>query len=201
MLPEVMEHIFEPFFTTKEPGRGTGLGLAMVYGAVKQSRGHVAVSSDLDQGSTFTIYLPATELDRPVRSSPAPGSAAAAEPRRILVVDDDDGVRQVVCRMLRSAGYGVVPAASGMEALKVAQASGAPIDLLITDVSMPTMDGRQLAATLRGLFPELPVLFMSGRPEAGEGMSASTSRATFLPKPIMLRDLLREIRALLGLQA
>ncbi|MFA6111984.1 MAG: ATP-binding protein, partial [Candidatus Latescibacterota bacterium] len=198
MPPEVQKRIFEPFYTTKEEGRGTGLGLAMVHAAVSQSRGQIEVASEVDHGSTFTIFLPAAEPSRGEKVDAEGEGRAAAETRSILVVDDDEAVRQVVCRMLRACGYAVVPAASGVEALEAVHTRGVRADLLLTDVSMPEMNGWQLAATMRAGNPALPVLFMSGRPDGGAPPELAAAGTAFLPKPIQLRDLQRQVQALLG---
>jgi two-component system, cell cycle sensor histidine kinase and response regulator CckA len=168
ITPEVRERLFEPFFTTKARGQGTGLGLATVYGIVQQSGGAIDVVSEIGRGSTFTLYFPVAPSS-PDDASAAP--AAAATPRlaarssvraTILVAEDDDAVRAIACETLTRAGYDVLSAANGVAALAVAAAHDAPIDLLITDVIMPGMNGRELADALSGRRPGLRVLFASG---------------------------------------
>jgi two-component system cell cycle sensor histidine kinase/response regulator CckA len=178
-----LARIFEPFFTTKEPGKGTGLGLATVIGIVEQSGGRVAVHTEAGRGTTFTVYLPHVEQ---LVSSRAPSEARAARPAgngRILLVEDNEIVRGPVTLVLEELGYDVVPAADPNEALALA-ADGAPIDLLLTDVVMPGMNGRQLAEQLREDRPELKVLFMSGyTDDAVIAQGVIDHEMAFLQKP------------------
>jgi len=161
MPPEVLKHLFEPFYTTKEVGRGTGLGLATVYGIIKQLEGDIRVRSEVGQGTTFSIYLPCVkETARP--EAPTMKEAIARGTQTILVVEDNAGVRQLAARLLRSFGYAVVQAADATAALETMQSSNVPIDLVLTDVIMPDLSGPQLAAKLQALRPGLPVLYMSG---------------------------------------
>ncbi len=187
--------IFEPFFTTKGPGRGTGLGLSTVFGIVKQAGGSIWVESEPGHGATFTIYLPATEEALAF----APSAAAAAEPtaepakdhRTILLVEDEPQVRKVAAVILRQAGFTVLEAGSGADALALAAKHGHGIDLLLTDMVMPGMNGRQLAEALRALRPGLRVLFMSGYSEQDLGPDA-------LHKPFAPETLLAKVRAVVG---
>jgi two-component system cell cycle sensor histidine kinase/response regulator CckA len=162
MTPEIQARIFEPFFTTKEKGRGTGLGLATVYGIVQQLGGHIAVSSAPSRGTTFQVYLPRT------REAAAPGKpsrSTAPAPRgseTVLLVEDEDAVRSLARLVLRQAGYRVLEAPGGDEALRVVGRHQGPIHLLVTDVVMPGQDGRQVAERLLGSHPGLKVLFLSG---------------------------------------
>jgi PAS domain S-box-containing protein len=177
MDAETLSHIFEPFFTTKEKGKGTGLGLATVYGIVKQSRGNIAVYSKPSQGARFEIYLPCVEEAEPVETLPAAPSrgpgvepageiAAAAEKRgTILVAEDEGAVRRFVCKVLRHRGYTVLEAENGVEALDLAGAHTEAIDLLLSDVIMPEMGGRELASRLGRLRPDTRIVFMSGYAE------------------------------------
>jgi CheY-like chemotaxis protein len=162
MEPGVQARIFEPFFTTKPVGQGTGLGLSTVYGIVKQSHGFVWCYSEPGHGTTFRIYLPRTG-GAPI---PAPPPRAPAEPRggseTILVVEDEEVVRALACRGLREQGYAVLEARHGREALERIAAGPATIDLVISDVVMPELSGRELGARLAELHPGLPVLYMSG---------------------------------------
>jgi two-component system cell cycle sensor histidine kinase/response regulator CckA len=161
MAPETMAHVFEPFFTTKEPGKGTGLGLATVYGIVKQHDGYIGVDSAPGQGARFTVYLPrlpgdVTEGEAPRPQRPARGSET------VLLVEDEAGLRDLVHEILRAHGYAVLEATNPGEALLVSERDPGRIDLLLTDVVMPLMSGPALAERLRRLRPDLRVLFMSG---------------------------------------
>jgi CheY-like chemotaxis protein len=158
----VQERIFEPFFTTKPVGQGTGLGLSTVYGIVKQSGGYVWVYSEVDQGSVFKIYLPAAlQMEGELASGP-PLQMPADGSETILVIEDEDIVRNLACRGLKDHGYAVVEARNGAEALEYMKAHPGSVDLVITDVVMPEMGGRELAKNLARSEPNLPVLFMSG---------------------------------------
>jgi two-component system cell cycle sensor histidine kinase/response regulator CckA len=190
--------IFEPFFTTKEPGKGTGLGLAMVYGAIKQARGHITVQSSPGQGSTFRVYLPAG-LDLPARPSPV---AETAELRggteTVLLVEDEAGVRQLARTALEQNGYTVLEAAEGSEALDLVTRHPGPIDLLLTDVVMPHMTGPELASRLAVSRPGVKVLFMSGYNEdVALRQRLSGEPAAFLPKPFSPTMLAGTVRRLL----
>src|SRR4051795_13318985 len=161
MDEEVQRHLFEPFFTTKGVGAGTGLGLATVFGVVKQSGGGIYVYSEPGRGTTFKIYLPAASV-------PAEVAEAAAEPEAaggtetIMVVEDDDSVRELVRLMLEANGYNVLTVEDADEAARVCTERPRRVDLLLTDVMMPEVSGRQLAERLGALAPGLRVLFMSG---------------------------------------
>jgi CheY-like chemotaxis protein len=160
MTPEVQARIFEPFFTTKEPGKGTGLGLATCYGIVKQAGGHIAVYSEVGHGTTFKVYLPRVGTVAPedaVEVASVPGGNEA-----ILLVEDDAGVRGVALRILQGQGYRVLQASNGDEALRILKAQGASVDLLLTDVVMPQMGGRELAERVRALIPAIKVLYTTG---------------------------------------
>jgi signal transduction histidine kinase/CheY-like chemotaxis protein len=159
MTPEVQAHIFEPYFTTKGQLQGSGLGLAIVQAIVNQARGEIAVTSTVGRGTTFRIYLP--ETDRPLDVEPA-GVAAPSAAGTVLVVDDDDDLRRMVERVLRRAGYTVVTAISGSDALARARAHSGAIDLLLTDIVMPGMTGQDLIRALAVERPQLEVVFMSG---------------------------------------
>jgi two-component system, cell cycle sensor histidine kinase and response regulator CckA len=162
MDPETRAHVFEPFFTTKEVGRGTGLGLSTVYGIISQSGGYLGVESELGRGTTLQIFLPwigaAPEVVAPATdvSPPAQGSET------VLVVEDEGVLRGVVSKFLRRFGYNVLAARHGGDALLLCERHPDPIHLLLTDVVMPQMSGRELAERLASLRPDMRVLFMSG---------------------------------------
>jgi CheY-like chemotaxis protein len=198
MDTETQSHIFEPFFTTKPPGEGTGLGLATVYGIVKQSGGNIWVYSEPDHGTTFKIYLPAAaeaaEAGEPRRGRPA----VAEGSETVLLVEDDEEVRSVAAEMLGKQGYTVLVARNGAEALRLAEQHAGPIPLLVTDVVMPRIGGRELAARLRELRPDIEVLFMSGHTEHLV-MSDRQSLPSdgFLQKPFRAEVLARKVRQVL----
>ena len=196
MDAETQARIFEPFFTTKEPGKGTGLGLATVYGAVKQSGGHIRVESAVGRGTTFTIYLPRVDLETDPAGAPRP-EAAPRGAGTILLVEDDAGVRALAKEMVEVAGYTVLDAASPQAALDLAGTAG-PIDLLLTDVVMPGMNGRALAEQLTRRRPGLRVLFMSGYSAdviSRQGLVDPT--VTLVQKPFTPVALLRAVHAAL----
>jgi CheY-like chemotaxis protein len=182
--PSVRDRIFEPFFTTKPRGQGTGLGLAMVYGIVKQSGGSISVDSTPGTGTTITLYLPAE--NRPSAVMPAPPRAPSARqgPYTILLVEDDDMVRAVTRGMLTAKGCRVLEARNGRDALRVWQDSGTSVQLLVTDVVMPGLNGRELAEHLQRERPELKVLFVSGQTDGLFLDQTHLPRGTaFLAKP------------------
>jgi len=192
--------IFEPFFTTKEIGKGTGLGLATVYGIVKQSGGHIVVESQIHRGTTMTIYWPSTGV-APTEAS----SAAAAEPfdargtETVLLVEDQAELREIIGLTLESAGYTVISAATPQEALETARAHRGPIDLLLSDVVMPQMNGPKLAAHMKGLRPGVKVLFMSGYAgNAIEEYGVPADSTALLEKPFSSTSLTRMVRQVLG---
>ena len=201
MSEEVMAHVFEPFFTTKERGQGTGLGLATVYGSVKQAGGYVEVSSAQGVGTTFEIHLPAT-LEEAHQSGPAQARDRAPSLRgsgTVLVVEDEHAVRKGAARILVDAGYEVLQASGGAHARDILEQHGRPIDLLLTDVVMPDITGPRLAAELRKGHPRLRVLYMSGyAPDKTGDLQASLgSGAGYIDKPFRAEDLTREVRTLL----
>ena len=198
MDAELQSHIFEPFFTTKSPDKGTGLGLATVYGIVKQSNGHIEVYSELGHGTTFTVYLPVVaEEIRPAHISDLI-PAAAGNQEVILLVDDQDDVRSLVYDLLELNGYRVISARNGIEAGEVAGRSPEPIQLLITDVVMPGMGGPQLAKQILLRDPKTKVLFMSGyTDDAVIRNGALTEGVNYLQKPFTPRSLLRKVSDIL----
>jgi PAS domain S-box-containing protein len=198
MDPATQARVFEPFFTTKGPGKGTGLGLAMVYGFVKQSGGHIEVASEVGRGTTFKVYLPRT--DETVRSRRLPEDAVALPggTETILLVEDQDAVRTFARRVLLAGGYTVLEARDGEEALGVAQQYTAPIHLLLTDVVMPRMSGPQLAELLARDRPGLRVLFVSGyADEANSRCGVMEGGGAFLQKPFNPVRLTRKVREVL----
>jgi PAS domain S-box-containing protein len=195
----IQSRIFEPFFTTKEKGKGTGLGLAMVYGIVKQSGGYVWVYSEEGQGAAFKIYLPAVE--QPIESSePAASPLEKLEgSETILLVEDETSVRELISQYLRDMGHTVAEASDGAEALEVARRHQGPVHMLVTDMVMPKMSGRELADRLLVLNPQLKVLFISGyTSDSAARHGILEGEMAFLQKPFGLRDLARKIREVLN---
>ncbi|MEQ7872638.1 response regulator [Sphingomonas sp. ASV193] len=195
----VLGKVFEPFFTTKEVGKGTGLGLSTVYGIVKQSGGFIFADSQVGQGTRFTIYLPVHRVDEQ--------EAAAAGRRKepaddkelwgtgtILLVEDEPMVRTVAERALVRHGYKVLTATNGEEALEVLESSDTPINLLISDVVMPLMDGPTMVREARKTWPDLPILFMSGYAEEQLRKSIDLEKVAFLPKPFAVQELAEAVR-------
>jgi len=203
MDEDTRSRIFEPFFTTKERGKGTGLGLSMVYGIVKQTGGYIHVESAPGRGTTFTISLPV--------ATAAGGSAAQRTPLRrprgrpgetVLVAEDEDGVRAPVRRILVAHGYRVLEAPDGAAALRTAEHHSGKIDLLLTDVVMPGMNGAELARRLRRLRPATRVVFMSGySAEAVATHGVLSPGAVFLQKPFSVEELLEGLRSALEREA
>jgi len=197
MSPETVTHIFEPFFTTKEMGKGTGLGLATVYGIVKQSGGYIWVESELGKGSTFKIFLPRLS-EIPATAPISQPTSAASGHETILLVEDAEPLRKLAFRFLENHGYRVFQAESGEEALTVAGGLLEPIHLVLTDVVMPGMNGRALTERLLPGHPEMKVLYMSGYADsfiAGHGV---LERGTALiHKPFSEEALLAKVREVL----
>ncbi|HEY2942316.1 MAG TPA: PAS domain S-box protein [Vicinamibacteria bacterium] len=196
MDAEVRKHIFEPFFTTKELGRGTGLGLATVYGIVKQSGGHVEVDTAPGAGTTFRIFLRAVDPPRPMPPPSLDEVVGGSE--TVLLVEDEAALRSLAQEILRDQGYKVIAAGSGTEALELARAHKAPIDLLVTDVVMPGMDGRELADRLGPVHPETRCLFMSGyTDDAVVRRGVREEGMPFLQKPFTIDALALKVREVL----
>jgi CheY-like chemotaxis protein len=198
MDPETQAQIFEPFFTTKERDKGTGLGLATVYGVVKQSSGYIAVESEIGKGALFKIYLP--RIEQPVatksESSQAPLTVRGSE--TILLVEDAEPLRKLAHMFLRDNGYQVLTAADGAEAQQVAEQNPGPIHLLLTDVVMPGINGRVLAERLAPRHPAMKVLYMSGYTDsfiAGHGVLEEGIH--LLHKPFTEEALMRKVREVL----
>jgi PAS domain S-box-containing protein len=197
MSPEIQAHIFEPFFTTKGVGKGTGLGLAMVYGTVKQSGGYIFVESDEGRGTTFRLYFPPARLKETQPAAAPPDTADAGEVT-ILVTEDEPAVRTLVVSALKSEGYRVLFAASGDEALAVAAKASGRIHLLLTDANMPGMTGVELAAALAPMRPGLKVVVMSGYTSESLSVPGLDECVALLPKPFTPRDLKQKVRDVLG---
>jgi two-component system cell cycle sensor histidine kinase/response regulator CckA len=197
LTAEDKAHLFEPFYTTKAPGQGTGLGLPMVYGAVKQHGGSIEVYSEAGTGTTFRIYLPRVDEE-----AQPPRAAGAAPPiggsETIVLVEDQDSVRAVATRLLRRWGYTVHAFGTATEALSTVAAMDTPIGLLITDVVLPDVNGRLLAEGIRKLRPDIAVLFTSGYTGAVlEGHGVLEPGIAFLAKPYSSQALASRVRDLL----
>jgi len=190
-------HIFEPFFTTKEPGKGTGLGLATVYGIVKQHGGNIWVYSELNQGTSFKVYFPRIETGAAKAESHHPVASKLRGSETILVVEDEQAVRSLLVRMLRSLGYWVLEASRADEALMVCLRHKGPVHLLLTDVVMPQKSGRDLLDHLRPLRPDIKVLFTSGYTEETLHRRVLERNAPFLQKPFTEEMLARKVRDVL----
>jgi CheY-like chemotaxis protein len=197
MTPEVLAHVFEPFFTTKAPGVGTGLGLATVYGIVKQSDAFMGVRSTPGNGATFEIFFPRHDAgEAAVSRGDAAGAASGNE--TILVVEDDPGVRALVVRALQEGGYRVLPAAGGDEAEFVARELEGPLDLLLSDVVMPGRTGPEVARAIAAIRPGVRVLFVSGYTHDAIGRKGELPEGTeLLHKPFTPEVLLARVRAVL----
>ncbi len=198
MNAETQKHIFEPFFTTKEMGKGTGLGLSTVYGIIKQSGGNIWIYSEVGRGTTFKIYLPRVEEEV---EAIKPGAGDVGLPGRaetVLLVEDEEMVRRMTRGMLEMNGYRVIEASNGLEALMVCERHDGPIDLLLTDVVMPQMSGRELADRLATAHPEMRVLYMSGYTDDAIVQHGVLEAGTaFLEKPFTPQVLARKVRGVL----
>jgi two-component system cell cycle sensor histidine kinase/response regulator CckA len=196
IAPDLLPKIFEPFFTTKEVGKGTGLGLSTVYGIVKQSGGFIFADSVMGEGTSFVIYLPvhvAEARDRVELSRPRQKPSELWGSGTILLVEDEDMVRSVAERALARHGYDVVTATNGEEGLLILQ-DRQDIDLLVSDVVMPIMDGPALGRQARSLYPDLPIIFMSGYAEKQLRQSIALNNVEFLPKPFSVQKLAEVVR-------
>jgi CheY-like chemotaxis protein len=198
MSPEVQAHLFEPFFTTKGSGKGTGLGLATVHGIVAQSGGHIEVESAPGRGSTFDLFLPRAAEAPPAAPPAPPARAVGPGTETILVLEDDPLVRHVTVRALRGAGYEVLVAGSGAEAIGQVARHPGQIDLVVTDVVMPGLSGPQVVEELRRGRPGLRVLYVSGYPQDAIAQRGVLELGVeFLPKPFTSAALLERVRVVL----
>jgi two-component system, cell cycle sensor histidine kinase and response regulator CckA len=195
---ETLARVFEPFFTTKEQGKGTGLGLATVYGIVKQSGGHVTVYSEVGHGTTFKILMPRS-TEKAAQPEPSQGETAAPSgTETILLVEDEEALRAVMKSYLQNKGYPVLDAADPGEAMEIAERSSQPPDLLITDVVLPQISGVKLAQRLGALYPNMKVLYVSGyTADAIVHHGARNADFVFLSKPFSLNTLGRKVRSAL----
>jgi two-component system, cell cycle sensor histidine kinase and response regulator CckA len=205
---DIVDKIFEPFFSTKEVGKGTGLGLSTVYGIVKQTGGFVYVDSEADNGTSFHIFLPRyhpaleVAVDAHAANGAAREPAAEAKPRAdltgqgtILLVEDEEGLRSLNARGLRSRGYSVIEASNGVEALEALEEKNGAVDLVVSDVVMPEMDGPTLLKAMRGRNPDLKIIFVSGYAEdAFEKSLPENQQFAFLPKPFTLSQLVAAVK-------
>jgi two-component system cell cycle sensor histidine kinase/response regulator CckA len=208
IAPDIVDKIFEPFFSTKEVGKGTGLGLSTVYGIVKQTGGFIYVDSQADHGTAFHIFLPRYHPEQDVQSDAAAVNGAARQPSTepkpradltgqgtILLVEDEEGLRSLNARGLRSRGYSVIEASNGVEAMEALEQKDGAVDLVVSDVVMPEMDGPTLLKTMRGRNPDLKIIFVSGYAEDAFGKSLPQNQQfAFLPKPFTLSQLVAAVK-------
>jgi signal transduction histidine kinase/CheY-like chemotaxis protein len=199
MTPEVKAHLFEPFFTTKAPGKGTGLGLATCFGIVKQSGGLIEVESELGQGTTFRIYFPRVEGAVAQVRDRNPSALVAGGTETVLVVEDETVVRDLAAATLREKGYTVVEAGNGEEGLRMARQHNGKIDLVLTDVVMPVMGGKEMADNLQRTYPKVKILYTSGYSEEVIGHHGLLRPGIeFVQKPYLAVTLARRVREVLG---
>jgi len=198
MDKETQSRIFEPFFTTKEKGKGTGLGLSTVYGIVKQSGGYILVQSEVGRGTTFNIYLPRVQEAVETHGAAPAARAADGGTETVLLVEDEESVRQLVRETLEARGYHVLEAENGQAGLTAVAAHSGAIDLLITDVVMPEMGGHELAERLLKERPGIKVIYLSGYTEEALVEGNIDAGKAFLQKPFTLQTLSRKVREVLG---
>jgi CheY-like chemotaxis protein len=201
MDADTQRHIFEPFFTTKPKGKGTGLGLATVYGIVTQNSGHIWVYSEVGRGTTFKIYLPRVDA-APELVEPRAPTAVRRRHETVLLVEDDERVRRLASAILKRNGYTVLEAAEAEEAVRLAKDHSASIKLLLTDVVMPGRSGRSLAQDLTEKYPHMKVLYMSGYTDnAIVQHGVLTPGVSFLQKPFTPASFARSVREVLDQEA
>jgi CheY-like chemotaxis protein len=198
MDPAIVPNIFDPFFTTKEPGRGTGLGLATVYGIVKQAGGHVEVETAPGEGASFRLYFPAAAGEGATAVLTVAGGPGPRGSETVLLVEDEESVRVFASKALEKQGYRVLQARHGRDALLRLSQHDGPVHLVITDIVMPEMGGSELARRLAGEHPELPVLFMSGYTDDEVAQRGLGAEQGFLQKPFTSDGLARKVREVLG---
>ncbi|HVO34710.1 MAG TPA: ATP-binding protein [Gemmatimonadales bacterium] len=203
IAPDVLPRIFEPFFTTKSPARGAGLGLAMVYGVLRQHEGGVTVDTAVGAGTTFHVFLPVlsagTGADAAGGVDPIPGARApGSESRTVLIVDDEVEIRRAGREALEQFGYAVLEAAHGMQALDLLRTTEREVALVILDVVMPGLSGWETLAELRRRWPTLPVIMTSGMPLLGTATPEAAAAQCLLQKPYSLAELEREVQRLVG---
>jgi two-component system cell cycle sensor histidine kinase/response regulator CckA len=198
--PALLDKIFEPFFTTKPVNEGTGMGLATVYGIVQQAGGHIGVANLAGAGAAFRIFLPAATAEELVEAAPVAAKVKAA-PRdlsgagRILFVEDEAAVRGIAARLLRQRGYEVIEAADGEEALGLAEEWAGQIDMMISDVIMPGLDGPSLLKKARQYLGDAPVMFISGYAESDfSDLLQDEKGVSFLPKPLDIKTLAERVK-------
>jgi CheY-like chemotaxis protein len=195
------ERIFEPFFTTKEVGRGTGLGLSMAYGIIKQHNGEIYVYSEKGKGTTFKIYLPLLQTDEDIKEESAEITVPGKGVETILVAEDDADVRSLTKSILESSGYTVVEAMHGEDAIRTFNQNKETIDLLLLDVVMPQKDGREVYEEIKMTKPDIKVVFISGyAADILHQKGIIDAGLTFVSKPILPEELLRTVRAMLDQQ-
>lgn len=194
MTPEIMARLFEPFFTTKPAGKGTGLGLAMCYGIVRQAGGHIAVSSEVGKGSTFTVYLPRTQPVATAKEVLETNVVAAQARETIIVVEDEPGILSLACDILLGSGYRVLPASNGMEALQLLSETQDKVDLVVTDLMMPKMGGKELAERIWQTRPDVKMLYTSGYSQDPMLKSGAKRGLQFLPKPYTPSSLRKKVK-------
>jgi len=199
MDAEIRSRLFEPFFTTKEQGKGSGLGLSTVYGFIRQSGGQITVYSQVGCGTIFEIYLP-----RVTEGATQPQPATLVPPKgseTVLLVDDEEGVRKLVCAILTSNGYSVIEAGNGQAALAAYEKNSHKVDMVLTDVVMPQMDGFELVERLTEKNPGVKILFMSGYRDNPVGSAENKPTRPFLHKPFTPDVLLSKVREILDTRA
>jgi CheY-like chemotaxis protein len=198
MKPEIKEHIFEPFFTTKEEGKGTGLGLFMVYGIVQKHGGHIVVDSEPEMGTTFKIYFPPADEIMEAAKEEFSGTRLPQGGETVLVAEDDKDLRSIMVQALKRQGYKTLEAANGEDGLLIFDKHRLEIDLIVTDIVMPTMNGLELTDLLLPLCPRIKVLYMSGHLDNPILQERNLDPETnFISKPFSLEDLTERVRKVL----